>query len=239
MGVHVWGMYQPLSFLRREDYLRLIDGDSLDEILRDAPGIIGAVEEEAKIEVETYLAKRYNLSECFRLLKPFVSGQTYALGEVVVVKHAAWVAGEYQENAIVYDLGTLQVYRAKVVTTQRPIGGIDWESLGYEGYIAVCTQAGAATEEPCLDSGRWELKDPRHSMVIQLSIDIALYHLFSRVNPRKIQELRIKRYDDAIRVLKAVASGNLDLFGLREHEAVAGKSFGFLVRSKIKRENWI
>jgi phage gp36-like protein len=43
-----------------------------------------------------------------------------------------------------------------------------------------------------------------------LWIDIALYHLHSRISPRQIPELRGIRYDSAINFLKQVAEGMLN-----------------------------
>lgn len=50
--------------------------------------------------------------------------------------------------------------------------------------------------------------DTRNQMLVNMCIDIALYHLHSRIAPRNIPELRVKRYDDAIEMLQQFAKGD-------------------------------
>jgi phage gp36-like protein len=45
--------------------------------------------------------------------------------------------------------------------------------------------------------------------LVMYMMDIVLYHIHSAVSPQQIPDLRVKRYDDAIEWLKAVASGKL------------------------------
>lgn len=49
----------------------------------------------------------------------------------------------------------------------------------------------------------------RHPLIIMYMIDIALYHMHARINPRNIPDLRVKRHDDAIEWLKMVQAGKL------------------------------
>lgn len=51
--------------------------------------------------------------------------------------------------------------------------------------------------------------DTRPRLIVMYCIDIALYHIHSRVNPRQIPELRGIRYDAAINWLKAVSKGEI------------------------------
>ncbi len=50
--------------------------------------------------------------------------------------------------------------------------------------------------------------DRNHSIVMYM-VDITLYHLHSRINPRNVPELRERRYEDALKWLKMVADGKL------------------------------
>lgn len=54
----------------------------------------------------------------------------------------------------------------------------------------------------------FESGDNRNQELVMYCIDIALYHLHSRIAPRNIPELRVKRYDDAIAKLKNYAKGD-------------------------------
>ena len=57
----------------------------------------------------------------------------------------------------------------------------------------------------------WTKGDNRNQVLMGGVIDVALYHLHSRIAPRNIPDLRVKRYDDFIRYLREVAKGNLSV----------------------------
>lgn len=51
--------------------------------------------------------------------------------------------------------------------------------------------------------------DARNPLILTYMMDIALYHILSRISPNNIPELRNNRYLDAMEFLKAVQKGNL------------------------------
>jgi hypothetical protein len=51
--------------------------------------------------------------------------------------------------------------------------------------------------------------DGRNQQMVGTMIDIALYHIHSRIAPRNIPDLRVKRYDDAKKWLKMCAHGDI------------------------------
>ena len=51
--------------------------------------------------------------------------------------------------------------------------------------------------------------DNRDMFIVMITIDIALYHLWSKRAPRKIPELRAQRYQDALDWLKCVGDGTM------------------------------
>lgn len=67
------------------------------------------------------------------------------------------------------------------------------------------------------DTTKWIKGDNRNQQIVMYLIDITLYHLHSRINPRNVPELRMIRYDGnnptqnggAIGWLKRVAGGEL------------------------------
>lgn len=58
------------------------------------------------------------------------------------------------------------------------------------------------------DSSKWIMGDNRSQALVMYIVDIALYHVHSRIAPKNIPDLRVKRYDDAISSLKGYAKGN-------------------------------
>ena len=59
------------------------------------------------------------------------------------------------------------------------------------------------------DTRYWTAGDLRSQQLLAVTIDICLYHLHSRIAPRNIPELRVKRYDDSISWLRMCAEGGI------------------------------
>lgn len=59
------------------------------------------------------------------------------------------------------------------------------------------------------DATKWTMGDNRSQQLVTYLVDITLYHVHSRIAPRNIPDLRIKRYDDACKWLKAVSRGEV------------------------------
>lgn len=55
----------------------------------------------------------------------------------------------------------------------------------------------------------WIMGDSRSQQLVTYLVDITLYHVHSRISPRNIPDLRVKRYDDAIAWLKKCANGDV------------------------------
>lgn len=49
----------------------------------------------------------------------------------------------------------------------------------------------------------------RNALLMMYMIDITLYHIHSRVNPRQVPEIRFVRYEAAITWLKSVSAGKI------------------------------
>lgn len=60
-----------------------------------------------------------------------------------------------------------------------------------------------------LNTDYWVPGDNRNQQILTYLVDITLYHIHSRIAPRNIPELRVKRYDDAVKWLKMAARGEI------------------------------
>ena len=49
----------------------------------------------------------------------------------------------------------------------------------------------------------------RDPLLVTYLVDMMLYHIYSKINPTKIPELRISRYENAMRFLRQVAKGEI------------------------------
>ncbi|MDR1865982.1 MAG: DUF1320 domain-containing protein [Bacteroidales bacterium] len=65
-------------------------------------------------------------------------------------------------------------------------------------------------------SGRYDTEfifsrqgEDRNYFIVMITIDIALYHAWSKRAPRKMPELRAQRYQDALDWLKSVGDGTI------------------------------
>jgi hypothetical protein len=79
------------------------------------------------------------------------------------------------------------------------------------------------------DSTKWSKGDPRNPLIKMHLIDLTLYHLHSRINPRNIPEFRIQRRDDAIKWMEMVAKSliSTDLPTLAVPDENIGKNIIF------------
>lgn len=122
-------------------------------------------------------------------LKQWGVGVAYSLSDLTPLDtYAAWssVTAYVTGNRITYD-------------------SIIWQALKNSTNIA--PDSDITTWQPV----SWVSGDDRNSLIVQKTIDIALYHLHAAIAPRNVPELRTKRYDDAILFLKDCANGNVTL----------------------------
>lgn len=59
------------------------------------------------------------------------------------------------------------------------------------------------------DTTYWTAGDNRSQQMVMTMVDIALYHVHSRISPRNIPDLRVKRYDEARSWLKSAGKGDI------------------------------
>lgn len=227
-----------LNFLRRADYLRSIVDAELEELL-SADGVsLAALEVAAAEEIKGYLGVRYNLSNELKPLKPFVLGGTYAVGDRVVVR-ALYDGQEDRE----YLLGDVVLWRGRIYealvedATLEDVSDVNtWVERALDESVYQVVGAVNDADWPWLDGDNWLKGDVRNPLLVGDLVDIVLYHLFARVAPRQLNELRVKRYDDCLRKLKAVANGTFSYsLPLLREDLVP---FGVRGLSSDRKQNW-
>lgn len=80
----------------------------------------------------------------------------------------------------------------------------DYVSYNDVIYIALTDNIGSIPPDNEAD---WSMHDPRHDLIISYCVDMTLYHLHKRINPRKIPELRVEAYKDAIAWFEMLKKG--------------------------------
>jgi len=85
------------------------------------------------------------------------------------------------------------------------------------------------------NTAAFKVGDIRNQQLVNFCIDIALYHLHSRIAPRNIPELRVKRYDDAIEMLQQFAKGDKVTADLPKIQPASGMRVRY--NSNVKQIN--
>jgi phage gp36-like protein len=80
--------------------------------------------------------------------------------------------------------------------------------------------------------------EDRNALLVTYMVDVALYHLHTRINPRNIPEIRMIRYSNVIDWLKMVASGKIspNLPRLQDGEGNVKTDFRFGSNTKFGGE---
>ena len=72
-------------------------------------------------------------------------------------------------------------------------------------YIALISNVNST---PANNPTYWQMHDPRHDLIINYCVDITLFYLHKRITPRKIPDLRINAYKEAIAWFEMLKIGN-------------------------------
>lgn len=99
-----------------------------------------------------------------------------------------------------YDLTQIFVQIQDYDETKPFITG-DYVCFENEVYLATSDNSGSVPSE---SPDVWTQSDPRFSLLISIIIDMTLYHLHKRINPRKVPELRTNAYNEAIKWLNDI-----------------------------------
>lgn len=149
----------------------------------------------------TTLGKQYEIF----LVKPpspeFNYSNLYKIGDVVFFKNNIYTC-RVQTSLLDHDTAlqyrTIQNLPLPNVAPDDPISGLQYWGAPtlYEVTEVVPPNTMAYTKT-----------DPRDAQMVLYTCDIVLYHLHTRIAPRNIPELRVKRYDDAIKWLHMCGEG--------------------------------
>jgi hypothetical protein len=151
----------------------------------------------------TLLGDQY---EIFYALYPrplFNINSFYAKGDLVFWKdknYTALLASHVttHDEAIQYG-NTNSIPFQNVFPGDKPNGSQYWQDNG-----AYTVAAGSL-----LDATKWVSGDNRHPQLVMFTIDVALYHLYGRIAPKSIPDVRTDRYNAAIAELRMMAKGDI------------------------------
>ncbi len=127
----------------------------------------------------------------------FNLNNVYAVGDIVFWGTSSWqcLTATIPETHI----GDLQaIYSQQIPATNSfpgSSGQTQWQAIAPIPYVVP-----AATS--ILNTTYWTPGDNRNPQLVGYTIDIAVYHATPRLAPNNIPDIRVKRYDDAIKWLK-------------------------------------
>lgn len=118
----------------------------------------------------------------------FVASNYYNVGDKVFwngKSYEALIITPSLDQQSAYQFGTYQGL-PQVNAIPGKDGGAQWKDLGAYSFTA-----------PVDDLTKWTFGDNRSQQILSTTIDIALYHLHSRISPNNTPQLRVDRYDHA------------------------------------------
>jgi hypothetical protein len=214
-----------MRFLQDSDYLRQIKQNVLDQILNDDYTLLLDVENSSILEVSGYIGVRYDRTKIFAILNEYDSTISYALDARVKYIEPAYVSGDIYGIGDRVDWTDGNIYTAIQETTgaEDPTDAAFWTQVQESGllYYVIATAGTTAGLKPDLATTEYTLGDTRNPLIVRMLIDMVLYHIASRINPRNIPELRVNRYDETKTMLDQINKGALMGYDLPENADTA------------------
>lgn len=201
-------------FLLQSDYSSIIQTADLTQITEGTNQNLLDAEAKAISRIRTKLVQRYNVdvelgssdiaysnTKHYRTKERVFQTSIYAVNEFDFwVKNTAYVVGDVacDGNGYVYTCIADNTNEALTNTTYwQPMVGITYTNTTY-----------------------WTQGDNRYPLFIEVAMDLALYNLYARINPRNIPTLRQDRNREALDLLDEWASGTItaEVLELRNYE---------------------
>jgi hypothetical protein len=227
-----------MAFLIKRDYFILIDEEDLDVVTYSsdegttAENIIEETEANVIQEISSYLSGRYDVAKIFFPVHEYANGETFKIGDFIYLNAPKLVAGDsYAVNALVTKTDG-KVYRVTTAGTGLTAVFLEIGTAGNYYTAKVDTNA----PDLFTDATKFDTGEKRNALIKRHVINVALYELHSRINPRNIPEFRIQRRDDSIKWLGLVQNprNNVDADFLPKRDLGAQKGNDISWNSKKK-----
>jgi len=131
------------------------------------------------------LGVQYALYNAIYTEELYTYGKTYLVGNKVYWKNKIYTCQNQNSTVTPDDAAYGMQYWGAGVSYSIPVGTVVTDALFYA------------------------LGDARSQQMVQTMIDVTLYHIHSRIAPKNIPDLRVKRYDDAKKWLKMCYMGDV------------------------------
>lgn len=205
------------KFLVKYDCQTLIDEDNLDEITDGSDRVFYDALDAAVEKVAGYIRHRYDYNSVFAPVIPYADATEFEIGDRVYWSEVAFSAtSTYTAEQRVSYNGN--IYSAIESVDAGPFDTDDWNFLAENNTFYYCTAA--STGNLPNDTDYFTEGDNRNPLIKEITIDIVLYNIHSKISPRNIPDVRRTRYDgfgnltagdSAIATLKQIQKGVITL----------------------------
>jgi hypothetical protein len=214
------------KFLVKYDFEKLIDEANLNELTDTEDRLLNDAIDAGVEEVAGYVRHRYDYDQVFKVVQPYAAGTTFAVNDRVFWSPTAWSATATYANTDVvsFDRGTSpvkdeQIYQANqsTVAGESPLTAPSkWDLLAANNTFYTCSAA--STGNLPTNTSYFTAGDNRNAKIVQVTVDVTLYNIHSKISPRNIPDVRRVRYDgfgnkrdseNAIRYLEKVQKGDI------------------------------
>lgn len=179
-------------FLVPSDYKTFIREDALDELVDQNPESLENAEKIAIEEAAGYIRHRYDEAKVFASVKPFLASSNYIAGDSIYIFADQYVRKAYALNDTCEQEGICYI-NTTAITVPEPFTPSKWTKIAKNG--AVFTAIADASGIDISDEAKFKKTDSRNPKMVQVVVDILLYHLHSAISPRNIPTSRAVRYD--------------------------------------------
>ena len=207
-----------MRFLQNSDYYKYIKQNVLEQVINNDYDLLIDVENASILEVSGYIGVRYDRAQVFAALNDYDSAISYVLDTRVKYVEPAYVSGTSYSitDRVAWTDGF--IYEAIQATsgTQDPTDAAYWTQIQENGllYYVIATSGTTAGVKPDLTPAEYTLGDTRNPLIVQILIDVILYKVLKRTNPRNIPQLRVDSYDEAKTMLDQINKGEIMAFDL-------------------------
>jgi hypothetical protein len=188
-------------FLKTSDYLSIIQTVDLNQITENTPQNLYDSEVKAISRMRTKLVQRYMVDIELGTMDAYSASTHYRTRDRVILGEVITHVNDFSrwDNKTEYIIGNIvtddngYVYTAIAASTNQALTlTAYWSKM-----INIATS----------NATYWTVGDNRYPMFVELAMDMTLYNLHARINPRNIPDLRIERNREALDQLDAWASG--------------------------------
>lgn len=191
------------KFLVKYDFQTLIDEDNLNELTDTSDRLLEDAMDSAIEKVAGYVRHRYDYDQVFKVVQPYAAAIAFVEDDRVFWSPVAWDASLiYTSGDIIsIDTGTAanegeKIYQANATTVadESPLNTPGkWGLLADNNTFYTCILE--STGNLPTNATYFTAGDDRNPLIKEITVDIVLYNIHSKISPRNIPDVRRVRYD--------------------------------------------